>query len=64
MKMYSRVYFSLCLILAVSERSRTQLKFNPRGKFPTYSIGDVNDSNGTFFTSLHLLLYRGSQTGP
>ena len=32
MKTYSRVYFSLCLFLAISPRSRTQQKFNPSEK--------------------------------
>ena len=34
MKTYCRVYFSLCLFLAISGRSRTQRKLNPREKFP------------------------------
>ena len=34
MKSYSRVYFSLCLFLAISRRSRTHWKLNPREKFP------------------------------
>ena len=38
MKRYSRVYFSLCLFLAISGRSRTQRKLNPREKFPIYGI--------------------------
>ena len=44
MKMYSRVYFSLCLFLAISGRSRFQggcelsEKLNPREKFPMYGI--------------------------
>ena len=38
MKTYSRVYFSLCLFLAISGRSRTQWKLNPREKFPIYGI--------------------------
>ena len=33
---YSRVYFSLCLFLAISGRSRTQRKLNPRENFPIY----------------------------
>ena len=37
-KTYSRVYFSLCLFLAISRRSRTQQKLNPREKFPIYGI--------------------------
>ena len=36
MKTYSRVHFSLCLILAISGRSRTQRKLNPHEKFPIY----------------------------
>ena len=36
MKTYSRVYFSLCLFLAISGRSRTQQKLNPREKLPIY----------------------------
>ena len=36
MKTCSRVNFSLCLFLAISERSRTQRKLNPREKFPIY----------------------------
>ena len=42
MKTYSRVYFSLCLFLAISERSRTQRKLNPREKFPIYGIIFIN----------------------
>ena len=38
MKTHSRVYFSLCLFLAVTGRSRTQRKLNPREKFPIYGI--------------------------
>ena len=38
MKTYSRVYFSLCLLLAISGRSRTQRILNPREKFPIYGI--------------------------
>ena len=38
MKTYSRVYFSLCLFLAISRRSRTPRKFNPREKIPIYGI--------------------------
>ena len=38
MKMYNRVYFSLCLFLAVSGRSLTQRKLNPCEKFTTYGI--------------------------
>ena len=38
MKTYSRVYFSLCLFLAILRRSRTQRKLNPREKFPMYGI--------------------------
>ena len=38
MKMYSRVYFLLCLFLAITGRSRTQRKLNPREKFPIYGI--------------------------
>ena len=38
MKTYSRVYFSVCLFFAISWRSRTQRKLNPREKFPIYSI--------------------------
>ena len=30
MKRYGRVYFSLCLFLVISGRSRTQLKLNPK----------------------------------
>ena len=37
-KTYSRVYFSLCLFLAISGRSRTQRKLNPCEKFPIYGI--------------------------
>ena len=36
MKTYNKVYFSLCLFLAISGRSRTQRKFNSREKFPIY----------------------------
>ena len=36
MKMYIRVYFSLCLYLAISGRPRTQRKLNPHEKFPIY----------------------------
>ena len=36
MKTYSRVYFSLCLFLVISGRSRTQRKLNPREQFPIY----------------------------
>ena len=35
---YSRVYFSLCLFLAISGRSQTQRKLNPCQKFPIYGI--------------------------
>ena len=38
MKMYSRVYFSLWKYLAISGRSQTQLKLNPRKKLPIYDI--------------------------
>ena len=46
MKTYSRVYFSLHLILAISGRSRTQQKLNTHVKFAIYGIknfipGDV-----------------------
>ena len=37
-KTYSRVYFSLCLFLVISGRSRTQRKRNPHEKFPIYGI--------------------------
>ena len=43
MKMYCRVYFSLCLYLAVLGRSRTQRKLNPREKFPIYGNGKVKN---------------------
>ena len=35
---YSMVYSSLCLFLAISGRSRTQRKLNPREKFKIYGI--------------------------
>ena len=38
MMKYSRVYFSRCLFLAISGRSRTQRKLSPRGKFPIYGM--------------------------
>ena len=38
MENYHRVYFSLCLFLAISGRSRTQRKLHPREKFPIYGI--------------------------
>ena len=38
MKTYRKVYFSLCLFLAISGRLRTQRELNPRVKFPIYSI--------------------------
>ena len=38
MKTYRRVYFSLCLFLVISGRSRTQRKLNPHEKFPIYGI--------------------------
>ena len=38
MKTYRRVYFSLCLFLAISGRPRTQRKLNPRKKFPIYGM--------------------------
>ena len=38
MKTYSRIYFSLCLFLAISGRSRIWLKLNPREKFPIYGM--------------------------
>ena len=41
MKTYIRVYFSLCLFLAISERSRTQRKLNLRERFPIYGISCV-----------------------
>ena len=41
MKTYSRVYFSLCLFLAISDRSRTQWKLNPLEKFPIYGMKKV-----------------------
>ena len=34
----ARVYFSLCLFLAISGRSHTQRKLYPREKFPIYDI--------------------------
>ena len=37
-KTYSRVYFSLCLFLAISGRSRPQRKLNPREKFSIYGM--------------------------
>ena len=43
MKMYCRVYFLLCLFLAISGRSRTQQKLNPHEKFLIY---------GRFFISI------------
>ena len=44
MKTYSRVYFSLCLTLVISERSRTQQKLNPREKFPIYGRWHTHSS--------------------
>ena len=38
MKIYSRVYFSLCLFLAISRRLRTQRKLNQHEKIPIYGI--------------------------
>ena len=38
MKTYNRVYFSLRLFFAISVRSWTQRKLNPREKFPIYGI--------------------------
>ena len=38
MKTYNRVYFSLCLFLTISGKSRTRQKLNPREKFLIYSI--------------------------
>ena len=38
MKTYSRVYFSLCLYLVISGRSRTQRKLNPREKLPIHGM--------------------------
>ena len=48
MKTYSRVYFSLCLFLAISGRSRTQRKLNPRENFPIYGMSFNHDNNGPF----------------
>ena len=42
MKTYSRVYFLLCLFLAITGRSRTQRKLNPREKFPIYGSSRSN----------------------
>ena len=38
METYSRVYFSVCLFLAISGRLRTKQKLNPCEKFPIYGI--------------------------
>ena len=38
METYSRVYFSPCLFLTISDRSWSQGKLNPCGKFPIYGI--------------------------
>ena len=54
MKTYSRVYFSLCLFLAISGRSRTYRKLNPHEKFPIYGSTVLatkfpTDLNSTLF---------------
>ena len=41
LKTYSRVYFSLCLFLAISGRSRSQRKLKPRKKFRIYGIVEI-----------------------
>ena len=41
MKTYSMVYFSLCLFMAISERSRTRRKLNPHENFPIYGIRNL-----------------------
>ena len=41
MEAYSRVYFLLYLFLAISDRSRTQQKLNPREKIPIYNIDHI-----------------------
>ena len=47
-KTYSRVYFSLCLFLTMSGRSRTQRKLNSREKFPIYGKWHVDASDSVF----------------
>ena len=56
MKMYSRVYFSLCLFLAISGRSRTQRKLNPRENFLIYS------SNSEDNTTVYSLTWADTDT--
>ena len=46
-KTLSRVYFSLCLFLAISGISQTQQKLNPREKFPIYGTKSTWRSGST-----------------
>ena len=59
MKMYSRDYFSLCLILAISGRSRNKLKLNPSKNFPIYGIAVPM---GTTFTKLTPTVHLSTDT--
>ena len=60
MKTYSRVYFSLCLILVILVRSRTQRKLNPRENFPIYGICMIRQTFGqwTMIQSVAMLWMR------
>ena len=46
-------YFSMCLFLAISGRSRTQRKLNPHEKFPIYNI--MSNCYTIYSTSAHII---------
>ena len=52
MKTYSKVYFSLCLFLAISWRLRTQRKLNPQEQFLIYSSDTIG------YTCICCVCYR------
>ena len=55
METYSRVNFSLCLFLAILDRSRTQRKLYPREKFPIYGSG-MKSSVCLIFVHWHFVI--------
>ena len=58
MKTYGRVYFSLCLFFAISERSGTQPKLNPREKIPDIPCVGVLAIKLLFQIIMRLHVYR------
>ena len=55
MKTYCRVYFSLCLFLAISGRSRTQRNLNQCEKFPIYSVKIAYLVQCTAMATIHMM---------